>query len=81
MEGSSSSYIEDVTMDNADNGVTVSYCERKKNPTSKGCTYDSYDYNRRKEVFSEDGEGGIDAGFDRFKELFLKARNHKMKKK
>ena len=71
-------YIEDVSMDNADNGVTVSYTERKKEK-SKG-TYECYDHNRRKEVFSEDGEGGIDAGFDRFKVLFMEARNHKMKK-
>jgi hypothetical protein len=70
------SYIEDVSMDNADNGVMVCYTERTKS-AGKG-TYDCHDYNRRKEVFAEEQ---MEDGFERFKELFMQARNHKNKKK
>ena len=77
-----SSYIEDVSISNADNGVIVRYCERTKSE-GKGC-YDSYDYKRREEVFNtmdEDGDEGFEEAFNRFKELFMQARNHQLSKK
>lgn len=71
------SYIEDVNMSNADNGVIISYCERTKRK-GKG-TYDGgYEYNRRQEVFDFDNDEEeseeFKEAFDRYKELFLQAR-------
>lgn len=78
------SYIEDVSMSSADNGVIISYCERKK-MSGKG-TYDAgYDYNRRQEVFDfdEDEEEGEEfkKAFDRYKELFTQSIKDKKKRK
>lgn len=71
------SYIEDVNMQNADNGVIISFCERIKRK-GKG-TYDGgYDYNRRQEVFDFDDDDEeseeFAKAFERFKELFMQAR-------
>ena len=71
-------YVEDVTMDNASNGVTISYRKCTKKPASKGKTYDSMDYKYEKEVFTDDDN--LDEAFDRYKELFLEARVYKLKK-
>lgn len=68
-------YIEDVNMRNASNGVIISYCVRIKNTKS---TYDDYSYNRKEEVFDfDDDEGSAEfqEAFDRYKELFIMARN------
>lgn len=65
------SKICDVRMENADNGVIVSYTE--KTPKKGGGTYDNMSYEYCKEVFSEDD---MESGFKRFKELFLQAREH-----
>jgi hypothetical protein len=77
------SYIEDVNMSNADNGVIISYCERTKS-AGKG-SYDCYDYNRRQEVFdvddNDEDDGEMAKAFDRYKELFMEERNYKLKKK
>lgn len=59
-----------VSMDNAENGVIVSYTEKRKS-ANKG-TFDNCDYEYCKEVFPEDK---MEAGFTRFKELFLQARD------
>ncbi|HHT9135868.1 MAG TPA: hypothetical protein ACFYEK_01345 [Candidatus Wunengus sp. YC60] len=64
----------DVNMSNADNGVIVSWNE--KTPKSGGGTYDNANYEYCKEVFMEDK---MDKAFDRFKELFLEAREHEKK--
>lgn len=64
----------DVNMQNAENGVLVTYTEKTKG-AGKG-TYDNYNYEYRKEVFSEKD---MEKGFERFKELFLQAREHQMK--
>jgi hypothetical protein len=77
------SYIEDVSMQNADNGVIIRYCERIKRK-GKG-TYDGgYDYNSRSEVFDFDDDDEeseeFSKAFDRFKELFMQARADKRDK-
>jgi hypothetical protein len=72
------SYIEDVNMRNADNGVIINYTERCKRK-GKG-TYDGgYDYNSRSEVFDFDDDDEeseeFSKAFDRYKELFMQARS------
>lgn len=74
------SKIEDVSMSNADNGVIISYCERTPRPASKG-TYDMcMDYNRRQEVYDFDDETDETEAFDRYRELFIRARADRNKK-
>lgn len=75
------SYIESVNMDNADNGVIISYCERTK-LKGKG-TYDGgYDCQYRKEVFDVDDDDKeneeMEKAFTRYKELFMEARKAKV---
>lgn len=74
-------YIEDVNMANADNGVIISYCERTKRK-GKGTFDGGYDYNYRKEVFDVDDEDEekteFNKAFDRFKELFMEARAYRV---
>lgn len=76
------SYIEDVNMSNADNGVIISYCERTPRK-GKGVYDGCMDYNRRQEVFDFDDDESeeFNQAFDRYKELFLKARADRSKKK
>lgn len=76
-DDSKDSYIEDVSMRNADNGVTISWCDRTKRK-GKG-TYDGgYDYNSHSEVYDFDDDDKeseeFTKAFDRFKELFVQAR-------
>lgn len=78
-------YVEDVTMDNASNGVIISYRKCIKKPASGKNTYDSTDYKYEKEVFDVDDEdesedSELEKAFARYKELFMQARAYKLKK-
>ena len=70
----------EVRMENADNGVIISWTEKTKKST-KG-SYDDYSYDYKKEVydFDEDDDEGeeFNKAFDRFKELFLQAKKDKV---
>lgn len=61
--------IQSVSMSDAENGVIVSWDEKVEKP-GKGM-YDNCSYEYKKEVF---GDKDIDKAFERFKELFMKAR-------
>lgn len=66
--------VSNVSMDAADNGVTISYSKQVKRE-GKG-TYDCCSSEYKKEVFED-----VEKGFDRFKELFMEAHGDKFKKK
>lgn len=80
MSAEKDAQIEGVSMDNAENGVIISYSTKTKAP-GKG-TYDGYTHNYCKEVFDFDDDEGedFDKAFNRFKELFKQARKYKIKK-
>lgn len=72
-------YIENVSMENADNGVIISYRQCTIKDPKKGNTYDNTETKYPKEVYdvdddddSEDSE--LNKAFERYKELFLEAR-------
>ena len=65
---------EHIEMKPADNGVIISYTEKKHNPGAKGMTYAECCYDHKQMVFSMED---IDKAFDKFKKM---CEYNKMKK-
>lgn len=77
------SYIENVNMRNADNGVIINYTTRTK-MKGKGTHDGGYSYDDCTEVFDFDDDDEeseeFEKAFDRFKELFMQARSDRKTK-
>ena len=78
-------YVENVSMSNATNGVIIEYRECTVKDPKKGNTYENMDSQYKKEVYDVDDEdesedSEFEKAFARYKELFKQEREYKMSK-